>query len=658
MRSLIRSVGAAHKPRVAPLFLAGLASLIGASLVHAATIPVDTLADDAINGNCSLREAILAANANFAVDACPAGEAGPAVIDVILLSAGTYLLAIPGSGEEGGLTGDLDITDDVVLRADSADATVIDADALDRVIHVIGADVTLESLTLRGGDGGDAGGGIQNGGPKTSTAGTVTLLDSIVTGNRASAPIGVHDGGGIANYGGSMFLAGSVVSDNTATDAGGGILNNAGTVILTDSTVSGNTARDDGGGIRNTNGLLTLTGSTVSGNTTGDDGGGIRNDNGFVLVTKSEISGNTADDDGGPISNFGGGIYNNTGTTELVETVVSGNVAALDGGGIANENGTVVLTDCTVSGNVADDDGGGIRNDDTMVLENTTVSGNVARLDAGGGLFNVAGTLSLVNSTVSGNLSGGKGGGIFNRFAGSADLSSSTVSANTAGDAGTGIRNDGTMSFQNTIIAGNGANSASDCSDTDTLSSLGHNLVGDGTGCPSAGTGDQTVDPTLVFTTVLAPLADNAGPTETHALLLGSAALDAGDAAGCTDAWGAPLKRDQRGLPRTQDGLDDGTAVCDVGAYERQPTEAVRMLVLALEVDDLEGTNGETREAMLAFLAKADRSLADGKGRKAGKTLRKLRSHVDGCGATSDGNDWVLDCDAQIEIRDAIDALL
>src|SRR5262249_31099524 len=101
--------------------------------------------------------------------------------------------------------------------------------------------------------------------------------------------------------------------------------------------------------------------------------------------------------------------------------------------------------------------------------------------------------------------------------------------------------------------------------------SRGHNLVGAGAGCPSDGPGDLTVDPAKVFTTVLGPLQNNGGQTETHALLPGSPAIDAGDAV-CTDANGAPLTTDQRGKPRPVDGNGDGTRACDIGAFEFFPT--------------------------------------------------------------------------------------
>src|SRR5439155_22233245 len=87
------------------------------------------------------------------------------------------------------------------------------------------------------------------------------------------------------------------------------------------------------------------------------------------------------------------------------------------------------------------------------------------------------------------------------------------------------------------------------------ITSAGHNLSSDGS-CGLAGAGDlQKVDPKL------GELADNGGPTQTHALLAGSPAIDAGDNASCPGT-------DQRGTARPVDGNSDGVAVCDIGAFE------------------------------------------------------------------------------------------
>jgi hypothetical protein len=96
------------------------------------------------------------------------------------------------------------------------------------------------------------------------------------------------------------------------------------------------------------------------------------------------------------------------------------------------------------------------------------------------------------------------------------------------------------------------------------LSSGGSNLDSDGS-CGFVESGDQNgSDPHL------GPLAENGGWTQTHALLPGSPAIDAGGAVGCAD-------RDQRGLARSQDGNSDGTAACDIGAFELQPAHPVSL---------------------------------------------------------------------------------
>ncbi len=95
--------------------------------------------------------------------------------------------------------------------------------------------------------------------------------------------------------------------------------------------------------------------------------------------------------------------------------------------------------------------------------------------------------------------------------------------------------------------------------------------------CPNDGPGVQNCvvvldvpSPFEIIAAIgLGPLQNNVGPTETHALLPRSLALDAGNAA-CTDANGNPLTTDQRGLPRPVDGNGDGVAVCDIGAFELQ----------------------------------------------------------------------------------------
>ena len=204
------------------------------------------------------------------------------------------------------------------------------------------------------------------------------------------------------------------------------------------------------------------------------------------------------------------------------------------GGGIIN-SGTLTLTNSTVSGNSTIGGGGGIINSGTLTLTNSTVSGNRGAFGSGGGIEN-GGTANLFNATIANNEVGVTGGGVFN---------------------GAGA----IFNFQNTILAGNSTIwTASDCAGT--INSTGNNLMGSLGNCTVNGGGVTVADPKL------GPLQNNGGPTQTHALVAGSPAIDAGNPSGCRDNAGTLLPTDQRGFLRPADGNNDGTARCDIGAYE------------------------------------------------------------------------------------------
>ena len=351
-----------------------------------------------------------------------------------------------------------------------------------------------------------------------------------------------------------LTLTNSTVNNNSASWAGGGFLN-SGNATLSDSTFSGNTAAgSSGGGIYNSNsgGALAMTNSTVSGNTSYRGGGGIYSNSGTVTLANITVSGNTSTTQGGA------GIQNGSGTLTLTNSTVSGNSGPGEGGGISlSTNGTVTVTGSTISGNQANL-AGGISNYGTMTLTNITVSGNNADVDGGGIINNQGRTLTLTNCTVSGNTASGNGGGVYNK--GTLILTNGTVSGNSASYGG-GIRNTGLAKPLNAILAGNTASQfGPDCYGT--LTSQGHNLVQDVGFYTISGilTGNITGQDPL-----LGPLADNGGPTLTHALLFGSPAIDSGD----DSVVGSPLflTTDQRGasFPRLQ------RAHVDIGAYEAAP---------------------------------------------------------------------------------------
>ncbi|AFZ51180.1 Cadherin domain-containing protein [Dactylococcopsis salina PCC 8305] len=216
-----------------------------------------------------------------------------------------------------GLTIDGDFDDDgspdvTVERASDAtvDFRIFNIDDGDNANEVT---VTLDGLTVSGGNVSGDGGGIFN-------DEDLTLTNSTVSGNSAQF------GGGIDNRG-TANVTNSTVSGNSAQFGGG--IDNFGTANVTNSTVSGNSA-DDGGGIFNS-GTANVTNSTVSGNSA-DDGGGIFNFGSTANVTNSTVSGNSASDNGGGIYNFG--------TATLSNSLISGNSAATSGNEVFNYSGS------------------------------------------------------------------------------------------------------------------------------------------------------------------------------------------------------------------------------------------------------------------------------------------------------------------------------
>ncbi|MFQ6026024.1 MAG: choice-of-anchor Q domain-containing protein [Dehalococcoidia bacterium] len=336
-------------------------AVIEASVTGAGPILVDTTVDDnEENGNCTLREAIIAANTDAAVDGCLAGNDDD-TIEFAVNGGGIYELTLEGAGEDKSATGDLDITDNLIIKGAGMDRTVIDGKGLDRVLEVGSRDeVHLSRLTIRNGAVSGDGGGI-------FSDGVLTLLEVAVQDNTAS-----DDAGGIFNSRTLTLIDSRVTGNLAAGDDGGGILvTESDTLTVVNSTISDNTAADDGGALRN-EGTATISGSAISGNrATGDggDGGGIRND-GKMTITASTLSGNTAADDGGAIANEG--------ELALTNSTVSGNTAAGDDGGgvIVADSGELTVVHSTITHNSATDDGGGIRVAGKTALKGTILANN------------------------------------------------------------------------------------------------------------------------------------------------------------------------------------------------------------------------------------------------------------------------------------------
>ncbi|MFN2577805.1 MAG: choice-of-anchor Q domain-containing protein [Pyrinomonadaceae bacterium] len=263
-------------------------------------------------------------------------------------------------------------------------------------------------------------------------------------------------------------------------------------------------------------------------------------------------------------------------TDTIRDLTISGGNTANQGGGILND-GTLTLINCTVSGNTAQA-GGGILNTGMLTLTNSTVCNNSVNL-AGGGILNNS-TLTLTNSTVSGNAADRDGGGISG--IGTLALTNCTITNNRADNdddthgTGGGLLVGGTATIYNTIVAGNfkGTGLARDDVNGSLDAGSSFNLIGDGTGMTGIGNsnGNQVGTNVSPIDAILGALANNGGPTLTHALLAGSPAIEAGDN---TSADNAGLTTDQRGtgFPRKADSADSNTTqTVDIGAYELHPT--------------------------------------------------------------------------------------
>jgi hypothetical protein len=392
-----------------------------------------------------------------------------------------------------------------------------------------------------------------------NAGGNLTLNQSIVSGAVAGQP----SGQGIVNRG-RLTL-----SNTTLTNLYSNGLTNSGVAVITDSNITGNSLdprldyEQEGGGIAN--------------------GGG-----GTLSVTNSVVSGNSA-------AFEGGGIYNSVGSVAtLIGSVVSGNTISYEGpgGGISND-GTLVLINTTVSENHGMF-GGGIANRGTATVRGSTITGNRSSGTysySGGGIGNI-GKLTLSNSTVSNNYATDDGGGIGGGYRGSLTVLSSTITGNSARSdyeyGGGGIfAHAGTLTIKHSIVSGNRSSFAREMGvgsgvavTTNEFNLFGHD--GDA-GVVGFTPGSTDIVPNESLGAILLPLADNGGGTKTHALAIGSPALDASpDDATC-------LATDQRGNPRPR-----GPA-CDIGAFEGVAVLCngkVTTMVGTINDDRLTGTAG------------------------------------------------------------------
>ena len=680
------------------LSLALLWTLAPAPTAHAQTFTV-TKTDDTADGNCdedcSLREAIIAANQDTG-------------LDTIVLGPGIYRLTIAGNDEDNSATGDLDIRGDTILQGSGADQTIIDASGfpsnnLDRVLHIrhtyegefdpsnpgeflsaFTPTVTIENVTITGGDARNysnfasncCGGGIRS-------EGTLTVRDSQIISNYANYAGGIYQAELVIDQFAAtapLLIENSLIADNVALRYGGGIATgNTAQVTIVDSVIEDNVVLGEvasqGGGLSGM-GYITLTNTIVRNNrldrdesdSCGLSGAGIYVDYGRLVLQDSQVISNSTGLKSSskycPSAPSGGGIYHAGGGgveysgLYLTNTQVMSNVASYTGGIHSGAGGRIensiiaynradsfnpdtngngmtggiealdlVIINSEISHNRAATWGGGIRADGNTRIENSLVAHNQAGF-AGGG---IRGGFALISSTVRDNTAaygGGivawgkaieisqslianntatvRGGGLMPEHIGPGipivEITNSTFSGNQAPEggaidtalvtdfdaAGRSVQWSGEINLHNTTVAFNRStqgsagildsgsgieltienslianNDGDNCTNVSSDVSKGHNLSDDGF-CSFTKAGDQ-----VKVDAKLGPLQDNGGPTFTHALLEGSPAINAGDAAAC-------LATDQRGVPRPQGPR------CDIGAFEAEVTTPYLFVTPAL----------------------------------------------------------------------------
>lgn len=487
---------------------------------NAATFNVDISNDEVdgscVDGDCSLRDAIILANAN--------GEA-----DTLEILQTTNTIDIPVGNAtqypDGEDFGDFDITSEITIRGSGSEVITVDTlNVQERVFEVhSGAHLTIDNVIVSGGM--DTNGGL------IYNDGTLTLNSATLESGQASI------GGALYNTSnGSVFTSEdnsiNIFENNQSSGQGGAIYSN-GNMTLTDAQFTDNVTVSSGGAI-----------AAVSGATT--------------TINRAVFTRNEANSRGGAL------YVDNLGSTNITRSRFGSNQAtdantANDGGAI-NADGSFTMTESSVTNNVATTTqnafGGGIyvRSQTTGLIENNTFSGNQAiatttpSASYGGGIaFSGANTVSLVHNTFIANEAGGNGPGI--------DLGSTAAT--------------GQIILKANIITDNlyATGTAGDIDGTITITSGGYNKIG--TTSNYDGSPKWSVPGTLAATDefgvasdfdvdALTEVIDEDGNTAyVHPIRSNdSEGVDA-----ITDQTDCSVITDQLGVER-QDGE------CDAGAYE------------------------------------------------------------------------------------------
>jgi CSLREA domain-containing protein len=424
----------------------------------AADIPVNTPVDDIVsNGNCTLREAIQAANTDSVVDACAAGSGA----DTVILPAGVYTLTIPGVDEDANQTGDLDITGTLTIRAN---ATTINASGLDRALHAQPGEytVTVQGLTIT--NGADRSGVLNAGG------GAWFQSHAVLSGTHFISNTALEGGG-------ALFA-------RTATLTSTGFIRNVANIHAGGAAFEGDTALYDTAFVSNTAGLVAggatfrapaaLLRTRFEGNRGGSTAGGamfdsrtVASDSWFIAnegptggatfaraeITNTRFISNIGDYSGGALffgassvhsSTFAGNRSVNAGgaafwsEAKLRANLFYSNTAYDGSGGGASFTSEATLQDDRFEYNVASQHGGGAHFAVTATLQSVRFEGNQTTTGDGGGLL-LHGAATVSNTLIISNSAGSDGGGVHIDSAAALDIVNTLFAANQAGERGAAV---------------------------------------------------------------------------------------------------------------------------------------------------------------------------------------------------------------------------
>jgi CSLREA domain-containing protein len=380
---------------------AGLAAAVGAlmacaSLASATEIYVTTYTDELnSDGDCSLREAVQAANHDMAVDACPAGQDGRP--DWVFLPPGVFELTMPGIPDDANLAGDIDILDSLAVIGDPVHGSTIDGTVSsvgDQIFDVIHGDVEFSDLTFTGAQPSFGGQSVI----QIWEDASVVMRRCTMSGNH-----GISGSFGILVHG-DLEVFDSKISDNSAA-AGAAIFCLAeGTVRLMRTEISNNQVDYTGGAIDCSGGsLLVLNGCTVTGNRALFGGSGA----GIVTADHTVISDSTIADNVSGLfgQTMAGGLWIKDDWVSIRSSTISGNIAGPGAAILVGSPGFggygrsfVTLENVTIFGNDSSQGTGGVvsvhENEALVWFSSTTVADNV------GGIELVAGVEFIVGATV------------------------------------------------------------------------------------------------------------------------------------------------------------------------------------------------------------------------------------------------------------------